>query len=383
MIINHFKILLRSFKNDRTYSILNILGFAIGISSSMAIFFYVQGELSYDNFLNNSEHIFRIGTKFKEFDNIVHVNNLSSKLAPLLKSTYPEIQQTTRYRSNRKSSIMSNENHLSNYESNIYFTDQSFFNLFSFDFIYGNPTTALSRPYNIVITEKTSRKYFADSRPIGKILYYESKIPFTISGVIKDIPFNSHFKFDFLCSLPDNELNDPKTYIMLNRNTVPAQFENKLSSIVKLYGKTLNIDGQLYIESLKKIHLNEEIDIRYLYTFSIIGFLILIIACLNYINLATSKAIKRNKEVGIRKTLGSSRNQLIQQFLSESFFYSFMGFILSLIILEISKPFLINLFNRELNYNFSNNPYSILIVISVLLFSGLVSGSYPAFLFPI
>ena len=198
MIINHFKILLRSFKNDRTYSILNILGFAIGISSSMAIFFYVQGELSYDNFLNNSEHIFRIGTKFKEFDNIVHVNNLSSKLAPLLKSTYPEIQQTTRYRSNRKSSIMSNENHLSNYESNIYFTDQSFFNLFSFDFIYGNPTTALSRPYNIVITEKTSRKYFADSRPIGKILYYESKIPFTISGVIKDIPFNSHHSMAYL-----------------------------------------------------------------------------------------------------------------------------------------------------------------------------------------
>ena len=358
------------------------------------ILLYVQYEFSYDRYHENVEHIYRV------------VNESSDALTPAplasaLLNDFPSIISAARIK-HFEDMLISYRNKRF-YEERFFFANPSIFDVFTFPFIKGNSKTALQTPYSMVITQGMAEKYFGDDDPIGKIITYDNKYDFTITGVLENVPHNSHFKFDFLASFvtanhlfPNagldkwNYWSSTYTYVLLKKDYPPTELEQQFPDfVIKYLGKgwVESFQTRLHLQPLKRIHLHSHLwgeiepnsDIKYIYLFSAIAFFILLIACINYMNLSTARYTNRAKEVGMRKVLGAYRVQLTKQFLCESVFLSFIALLLAVVLVELSLPSFCSLIDRKLVVNYYDNWLLLLCLIGIALFVGIASGSYPAF----
>ncbi len=411
MIANIVKVALRNLFKHFGYSFINILGLAIGLASSIFIFLYVINELTYDRFHEKSDRIDRAwilgnmpGTEMR------HAVTSPPMMEAMLMD-YPEVESAVRLRQMGGWLVRTGDRKFHETEREFIFTDSSFFDVFSFKLLEGNPETCLKEPRSIVLTEEYAIKYFGDENPLGKTFRIEQDSNlYVVTGVMEDLPVNSHIHFKMLGSLctfensrSTNWVNHNfHTYFVLAPGTDPAEFESRMQEMVIKYvgpivEQFMGIDleqfeeaGNSYgyrVQAMTDIHLHSNLQYElepggnpmYVYIFIVIGILILVIACINFMNLATARSTTRAREVGLRKVVGSSRSLLITQFLTESVFLSIFALVIALIMVYLLIPAYNNLIHLDLDFNLFNNLWNIPLLILFAVFVGLLAGSYPAF----
>ena len=410
MLRNYFKIAFRNLIKHKAYSAINITGLTIRIACCMIILLYICNELSYDKFHQNAGQIYRVVSKI-EFENRIYETTQSpAPMAPALMQEFPEVLNAVRiYRVFWHRNFLRYKEKLF-YEDRFFYADPSFFEVFSFPLIQGDQKTALKEPNSLVLTERAARKYFGDDNPLEKILTLNNSKDYKVTGVIKNIPQNSHFKFDFLASLSPEivnsswswQANNYKTYILLRKDSSPQELEKKLPFFGEkhLAGEIESLDPeyQKEIERIQPIftynlqpltgihfysHLLDEFeansDITNVYIFSFLAFMILLIACFNFMNLSTSRSTMRAKEVGLRKVIGAKQSQLIQQFLGESFIVTTLAALISVVLLEVFLPYFNNIAGTQIKFALIDNPSALFMLLGIVFIVGLISGSYPAF----
>lgn len=397
MFKNLVTISLRLIGRNPFYFSLNIFGLTLGISCCIFIASYVMTELSYDGFHSNKDQIYRVNYDVTMNGTQIISPSVPVFVGPKLKSLFPEINESSRFLSDFGSRTIRHDDRLFD-ESGFAWADSNFFMVFDFKFIKGDPQTALNKPGTLVITQSMAKKYFDEENPIGKTLNSNNNRDYEIVGVIEDIPTNSHFTFDFMTSIYsikdlDESVvwNNPNyvTFILLNPNSDAVALEKKINEWVNPPSQLKNGDTKLYLplEPLSDVHFNTQAynfgglirvtDFTYILVFTAIGFLILIIAVVNYINLATARASKRAKEVGLRKSVGASSSQLITQFLTESFFMVMPALLLSLVIVNLGKTVLASVIGKAISYPLLETPNVIYLFIACAVLS-VVTGIYPA-----
>ena len=381
MFNNYLKIIIRNLSRNPLYSFINISGLAIGMASAILILLWVQDELSYDRFHQNADRIYRL---------VVHDNNLDYAIshAPVgrtLKEEYPEVTSAVRLSIGGDPRLFGCQNKLFKQQGREVTSD--FFEVFTFPFIQGDAKMALSAPNSIVITRELAQKCFGNANALGKTITLDGSADCVISGVIENIPQNSHLKFDFLCPAElSTNWGDWSyyTYIVLDKDCSIESMNQKINATIKKYKPGTSVKYDL--QPLTRIHLFSDFkfdvegnsDIQYVYIFSLVGILILVVGCINFINLSTARCTNRAREVGIRKTIGSNRNQLIKQFLCESFVFSFLAFIIALILVETLLPFYCSLSGKELKVIWFDSQF-MLGALLLILTTGILAGGYPAF----
>ena len=399
MIKNYLLLAIKHLKKQRVFSFINILGLTVGITCCFLIFLFIMNELTYDNFHKNGKNIYRVMRVANNNGERREIPYLSPPYGPALVNDYPDAVQTA-VRVMRDNDLIS-YNNISFNEKDVYLTDKNFFEFFDFPLIKGSPATVLKDPNSIVLTETTAKKYFGNDDPIGKILQFNKDQQLKVTGVCKDVPVNSHLQFDMVIPLellrpiqPDWFTQWPNngvfTYVRLNPNVDPRQLEKRFSSFMDKYlGSYYAKAGfkmDLTIQQLSKVYFTADAigNVKYgnkkmVYIFMCIAILILIIACINFINLATARATDRSKEVGLRKVLGAIRRQLVSQFMLESLLYATVACILSIGVVQLLMPAYTNLLGYQLP-SFWSNPDVFVFLISIILIVGLLAGSYPALL---
>jgi putative ABC transport system permease protein len=408
MIRVHFLTAFRSFVKNKIYTLINIFGLALGMACTMLIILYVIDELSYENQHQHADNIYRVITLGQVGDNEIRTANSSHPLGGVLKQEFPFVKQYVRVKGGWSMSII-HEKEAYN-ETRFYFVDSTIADVFTIPFVRGNPGTALNRPNTVVITESTARKYFGTDDPMGKRITGENDIEYEVTGIVRDVPLNTHFKYDFLASYTSlgglensNLFNvDCMTYILTEEDYDPEAFPGQFQIIVEKYmvPELEEIMGQSWdeimsggnrwdhaLQPIKDIHLRSRLegeheangDIRYIYIFSIIAVFILLIACINFMNLSTARAATRAKEVGIRKVAGAGKGQLIGQFLGESVLLAFFAHFLAMIIMETFLPAFNQFTGKEIAFGYADPRYY-LGVLGIIIFVGLAAGSYPAFI---
>jgi putative ABC transport system permease protein len=412
MLTNYFKVAFRVIKRHKGFSLINILGLAIGMASCLLIFLYVQDELSYDRYNKNADRIYRAGTHLKMQSREMSVASVCAPMAKALVDEFPEVENAVRFREGSNSYLFKYEDK-SYREDRVVFSEPSFFDIFSIPLLKGNPSTALDSPYTLVLGQKTAEKFFGSTDPVGKTLTVDDIRDYEVTGVFEDIPHNSHFHFDVIASLSSlEESRDPSwfnmnfpTYMLLRKDTDYKALEAKLSTLLPKYvapqveaetGKSLeeylskmNIQEEFFMQPLLDIHLGSGSaflydfeaggDIKYIYIFTAIALFILVIASINFMNLSTARSWGRAKEVGVRKVLGSFRKDLITQFLTESLLFSIISLAIAVVIAWIMIPFFNSISEKEMVLSDLNHWFMIKTLIGMALFMGLLAGSYPAF----
>jgi len=410
MFRNYFKIAFRNLKKYKGYSFINIAGLAIGIACCLLILLLVRDELSFDRFHEYKNQIYRVivqqpGQFYMGTDFLAVT---PAPLAAALKEEFPEVIQATRI-DQSNNVIMSTKNKRF-YEDGFLWADDHFFEVFTFPFLRGDQSKALSEPYSVVISERMAHKYFGDEDPMGKIVALSNRYDFIVTGIMKDIPQNSHLQFDFLAPLmtlksirgQEDYLErwgnySYYTYILLPEGYSPKGLEKKFPAFVEKYmGERLRRMRQqdptrqtsrFFLQPLKHIHLYSHInfeispnsDIKQIYLLSALALVLLLIACINYMNLATARSAIRAKEVGMRKVIGAQRRQLIRQFIGESVFFSFIAILLAAILVELLLPVFNSLIGKSIRLHFFHDWEFFFALICVALAVGIISGSYPAF----
>ncbi|HYG19001.1 MAG TPA: ABC transporter permease [Ohtaekwangia sp.] len=397
MLKNLLRISLRNIRKEKSYSIINILGLTIGITCSMFLLMYILDELSFDRYHKNADNIYRIISDIKETDNAFTWSVAQIPLADELRDNYPEVKNAVRFFQTGKVLYKNGEHQF--YEDDFYLADSTVFDMFSYEFLAGDPGTALDNPFSIVVTEAVAKKYFGGvAEAFGKALQNERNEEMKVTGVMRDVPLNSHFRFDALISrntAPDYQGSWGNfgvfTYIQLPPNYNLSKMQASLDTVIKQKVNPIFEEYKIVIryemQPITSIHLHSKIqdeaeeggDITYIYIFAAVGAFMLIIACINYMNLATARSANRAKEVGIRKVMGSRRRQLIAQFISESVVLSVFALICSLILIYALLPAFNSLSNKALPFSYVLQPTVLLSLLAVVLFVGVVGGSYPAF----
>lgn len=398
MFKNLLKTAIRNINKEKIYSIINVLGLTIGVTCSLFLLLYILDELSYDSFHEKRDRIYRIVTHFKEPDNEFTWAAAQVPLAQELEEKYAEVIHAVRFIGVGRELFENEDKDRRFYEEDFYYADSSVFDVFTFPLIEGDPKTALVAPHSMVITQSIATQYFDNETPLGKVLKSGDQL-YKITGVMEDVPHNSHIDFDALLSrssLPEDYGENwgswgVATYILLpekyNYNDFYARLEEINKERIKPIFGQFGIDINYIIQPILDIHLYSKIgneaeeggDISYIYIFAAIAVFMLIIASINYMNLATARASKRAKEVGIRKTVGSSKKQLIWQFLTESTVITLMAVLISLLLVALLLPLFNNLSGKEINFGFILQPKILLGLIAIILFIGIAGGSYPAF----
>ena len=406
MLKNYFKTAFRNLMKHKTFSFINIAGLSIGIAVCFIIMMYVQDELSYDKFNTNSANIARVIFKADINGGKINESVTMPPVAQTMKNDFPEVQDATRLLNYGSSKILYKDKVFKN--DHLAFADANFFSIFSLPMIEGNEKTALLQPHTIVITQTTAKKYFGEEDAIGKsiTLSVDNNQPYTVTGVIKDIPANSHFHFDMFASMAgyadsksDSWMDGGyHTYLLLKPGADLSKMDARFPAMVKKYmGPQIQQKMGLSLEQftskgnslgftlqpLTDIHLygdtNNEFEpggnAMYVYIFGGVALFMLIVACINFINLSTAGAAKRAKEVGIRKVAGSSRLQLVKQFLSESILISFCALLIAFAIVELTLPAFNNFAGKQLSFDIK----PALAFIGLGLFVGVIAGIYPAF----
>ena len=395
MLKNLIKTAVRHILKHFGYSILNILGLTLGISSAIFLIIYVADEVSYDRYHEKADRIYRVSSKITEPDDQFTWIVAQIPFGPQVVKDYPEVQSYVRF-INMPRSLYKYEDKEFN-EENFFFVDSTLFDIFSYRVIKGEVKSALLNPKKIVLTEKTATKYFGNTDPIGKTLTAGTDT-YEVTGVIEDIPTNSHFRFDAVAA----RNNLPKqlgswgnfgvfTYLLFPENFDVKSFETKMQGMYEPYMKPifgpLNIKIEYILEPLTRIHLYSTKSgepeptgsITYVYIFAIVALFLVLIAAMNYMNLATARSTRRAREVGLRKVVGSRRGPLVMQFLSESTVFTLISLVISIILLVILLPKFNLLAGKSFDLHIIYSPVVLLTLIGVLLVVGIVGGSYPAF----
>lgn len=404
MFKNYVKIALRNIIRHKFYTGINIIGLSIGLMCATLILLFIQNELSYDKHHEKHERIYRLESHFSiPGQKDEKLAKVVTPLAPPLKDEYPEIEEYVRFMYSWESSFTYKDKTL--YDENFWLSDSTVFNVFTHPFIKGTPKNALSEPNTIVLTETFAKKLFGEENPIGETVASEDGELFEVTGVIEDLPDNSHFKFTGLISMitragwenfnVENPIflsfnfADTYSYVLLKEN---ADINNVLNNFQPFYDKYLlkaekysNISFRPMATPLAKIHYHSKLDgdeptgnMAYIYIFSAIAFLILIIACINYMNMATARSASRAREVGIRKVVGAQKFTLMGQFLIESLIISLIAFVISICAAELLLPTFNYLSGKNLNFGIET-PDIYILMFGVTVIVGLISGSYPAF----
>jgi len=404
MFKNYLKIVLRSMKKYKGYSFINIGGLAVGLACFILIALYIQKEFSFDTFHDKADRIYRIleerPSDLGMEDNVFCTT--VAPVAPTLLDEFAEVSHATRIHSFYNEDFLFVYDKKSFYEKGL-LADKYFFDVFSFRLIEGDPQSALAEPLSLIISEKLAVKYLGSDEPLGKTISINGRYDVKITGVVEDIPDNSHIKFDFLLSLDSietlrndenflnywNRAREYYTYIELHEAVNPKDFAEKLPKFVGLHmvGAGLMEDLVLSIQPLKSIHLKSKAmrdladnnSMQTIIMFSLIAFLILLIACINYINISTARTSKRAKEIGVRNAVGASRRQLLIQFIGESFVHTIIAFCAAVLIAKMVLQYFNAAINRELTLNIFGNSQFLLVLVGMIVLTGLFSGIYPAF----
>jgi putative ABC transport system permease protein len=396
MLKNLLTIAIRNILKDKTYSTINILGLTIGITCSMFLFLYILDELSYDRYHKNADNIYRVVSNIKEPDNAFTWAVAQIPLAEELRTNFPEVTNAVRFFGTSRTLYKNEDKQF--YEERFFLADSTVFDMFNYEFIKGDVSTALDVPFTMVITENIAKKYFSDADPIGQSLQNQQNEEFKITGVIKDIPSNSHFRFDALISRSTRPQNQGSwgnfgvfTYIQLPPAYELSKMYASLDTIVKQRVNPIfeqfGISIKYELQRITDIHLYSKIqdeaeaggDISYIYIFSAVAIFMLVIACINYMNLATARSANRAKEVGIRKVMGSQRKQLIVQFITESVMIALMALTVSIILIYALLPAFNTLSSKEIPFTYVLQLPVLLSLLGIVMFAGVVGGSYPAF----
>ncbi len=412
MLKNYFKIAFRNLWNNKGYSAINIFGLAVGLAACLLITLYVIDELSYDRYNDKADRIYRINSDLHFGGGNLHITQTSDMMGELLKKDFPQVEEFTRIYSNEGAKLIKKGNAFIN-EQNIAYVDSTFFRVFTLPALHGNTKTALDEPNTMVVTESTAKKYFGTPDVLGKTIEIKNDattIPYKITAVIKDIPHNSHFNFDFMLSMKSANYqwgqltsHNFNTYLLLKKGTDYKVFEKnfdlyKTKYVLPYAQQFIKIESMEEFERsgnrldyslipLTKIHLHSDYsfelspsgNIQYVYIFSAVALFILLLACINFMNLSTAHSARRAKEVGIRKVLGTERKTLIIQFLVESTITAFIALVIALAIAYLVMP----LFNAEAVKSLTMADLLNIKLLPILLLLpfavGLLAGSYPAF----
>jgi putative ABC transport system permease protein len=403
MFKNYVKIAIRNLLRNKLYSFLNITGLAIGIACCVLILLYVQDELSFDRFHEKADRIFRVNTHFVIPERTMHFATTAHVQGKMFKDEYPEVENYVRFNHYESRTVIRYKENTF-YEEKFIFADNTLFDVFSFKLIKGNPKDALVKPNSLVITEEMAEKYFGSDDPLGKDLRVNIDTLFKVTGVMENIPKTSHIRPDFFASFSTLNLEptgnaaqdmlsniDYLTYILLREGADYKEFEQKLVGFIDKYIgavlKGLGGSARLEVQPLTRIYLHSDLDselertgdISYVYLFSGIGLFILLLACLNFMNLATARSANRAKEVGLRKVVGAQRFQLIKQFLGESMILTFIALILSLLLVSLTMSIFRNISAKDLTIGIFSNPVLMAGLVALFFIVSIIGGSYPAF----
>lgn len=403
MLKNYLKVALRNIKNHKIYSFVNIFGLSVGMACCILIFFYINQELSYDKYHQDAGQIYRVAMKISRDSAELETARVSAPLVPAIRENFPEVESATRFQTMdwRRNLVEYEEKKF--YETSVMVADNNIFDVLTIPFLRGEPKNALTRPGTVVVSLDMAYKYFGQMNPIGEMIDIWGR-PFEITGVVSTAPENTHVKYGFILSLNGFERTwnldnwgwtGFYAYLKLRRGVNPQVFERKIQNIANLYiPEKLNEWGQAfdyYLQPLAKIHLHSNLsteveapgNLAYLFIFSAIGFLILLLSIINYVNLTTARSSHRSKEVGIRKVVGAQQSQLARQFIGESFLTVFFSMAGSVLLVLLALPLFNNLTGKSFTPQYMLQPGLFLVLLILTLFVGMSGGSYPAILLSI
>ncbi len=395
---------------NKVYTLINIVGLAVGMAACILILLFVKDELSFDTYHENSDRIYRVSREWfnRDGESSLHLGHVAPPFGPLIKQDFEGIvEEMIRFRSGYDPLMTYEDKQFE--EERFFFVDGQVFDMFSWEMIAGDPSTALVEPYTLVLTASTVQKYFgAEASPedaIGKVLNFNQQGDLKITGVVKDVPLNSHFKYDMLGSFATLEnfigidrlmtsfgSNNYGTYLLLKEGYNPKDLEAQFPELLDRHmgnpssTRQPSQGTQLHLWPLTDIHLHSHLDseieansqISFVYIFSIIAIFVLLIACFNFINLSTAQASRRAKEVGLRKVVGAFRSHLIRQFMSESLLISIIALGLAVILVELCLPLFNDFVGRGLEMDYFGDSFYLSLLAGIALLSGIVAGSYPA-----
>ncbi|MGD8427915.1 MAG: ABC transporter permease, partial [Balneolaceae bacterium] len=402
MIKNYIKTAFRNIRRKPVYSAINILGLATGLACCVLILIYLQYQLSFDSFQKNSENLYRLNkivtpkTGGTELDAIT-----GGLMGPQLKRDYPEVKEVVRIRPWFDDVLLSrDDDHLK--VPQFVLADSSFFKVFGFELLEGNPNTALAKPLSIVLSKKVATHFFGDQNPIGKTIKGLNDLNYTVTGVAENAPINSHIDYDVLVSWTSTGPSALDfgwmnrwltqvvfTYVQLDKNTDASRLEAKFPKFMKTHFPERSDQYKLYLQPFNKIYLHSS-DIHYddelrsgsitnVYIFTAVALLVLLIACINFVNLTTARSVERGREVGVRKVLGAQRSQLGFQYLGESLGLSFLAMIVALVFIQYGEPILTYMGVPAQQATLWGNHFDILLELAIItIATGLISGIYPA-----
>ena len=390
MLKNYFKVAFRNIRRHKVFSFINIFGLALGLAVFMVIMLWVQDESSYDEFHQHADRLYRLVVQVEMGEQSFKAVVTPGEFVPYFQENIPEIEEASRYRPMDEVLVKVGDTKF--IERKLACADSSFFRLFDFKVITGNVEEALSNVENIILTKSTAQKYFGDEDPMGQTLdLYNGRLISTVSAIIEDLPPNTHFDFDLLMSMKllapfDWGNHYYNGYFLLSKNADPDFVVEKINESIK--EKDLGFNAYYYLQSIKDIHLKSNFDIdiadstseinNNVYIFTFIAFFILLIACINFMNLSTARSSKRAREVGIRKVVGAHRKNLMYQFLGESILYAFLGMIFALVLIELLLPGFNLLTGKNLQL-FAGGQISLILQAFVLTgITGIVAGFYPS-----
>ena len=392
MIQNYPKTAFRNIKKHKGYSFINIAGLAVGMACCILILLWVQDELSFDRFHENQENLYRIVEELRFTDGHIEYYAVSPRsFAPRLVQDYPEIRNIARFLPGLKVLVQSGGTFF--YETNIALADPAFLTMMTFPLSQGESDQALSDPHAVVLSESMAQKYFGEEEPLGQTLIIDGE-SFRITGVMEDIPANSHIQFDLLVPYTDERrLGYPMsqnilyyTYVQLDPNVNVEEVNEKIRDCGGRYAPNAPAEIILSLQSITRIHLHSHFDwdlpghgdITYIILFSMIAGFVLLIACINFMNLATARSGKRIREVGMRKVLGAFRGEIIRQFYNEAFFMTLLSLCIALLLVMVALPLFNHITEKTLSLNFVSNWRIFIGIITITALTALIAGSYPA-----
>ncbi len=398
MIKNYFKIAWRNLWKHKVYSLINVMGLAVGMTGCFLIYLYVHFEVNYDAFNAKADRIYRIVTDIKTPTDLLQWNSTSGAVAINMQRDFPEVESVVRISSQ---SFLVRKGNDKFQEKNSIMADSTLFKIFDFPLVYGDKNTVLKEPLSVVFSQTTARKYFGDSNPIGQnIMLTGDAINATITGVMKDIPENSQVKADMIVSLSSERKiykqssdsawggSSLTSYLLLKPGTNPKILAAKFPAFAELHdGKELKdhqVKMNFFLEPLRDVYLYSTRDnsktgnITNIYIFSIIAIFILLIACINFINLTTARSAERAKEVGIRKVSGAGKFQLVKQFVGESLVITLMAFVVVILLCALLLPLFNELAGKQVSTAFFYHPSYIISLFSISVVIGTIAGFYPA-----
>ncbi len=405
MFKNYLKVAFRSLNKNRIYAVINVLGLALGLTVTILVFLFVKNETSYEKHWDGYERIYRPGIKANMMGQVMDAPITCSPMAHTFRTEFTDVETATRLQPGRQEILMRFKEQKV-YINNVVFADSSFFKVFNYDFVHGDPSTALNEDNALVLTEETARKIFGDKNAMGEIVNYDNRRDYIVKGVVKQPKGNSHFKFDMFVANNHVEniwiSNSFFTYVKLKegvdfetfKEEMERNFMKKIEPQVEQFLK-INLEDfieqgnsfEYQIQTLQEIHLYSHKDwelkqngnIMYIYVFIGIALLVILIAGINFMNLSTARSGKRAKEVGVRKVTGASRKMLIVQFLTESVIQSILALFLAFILVELFLPGFNNILETNLRLTNDHLGQTIAFSLIVTVFYGLFAGSYPAF----